>query len=209
MPQSGLPEGIRVSGTGKVQATPDIARAHVGVQTFDPSVEVAVAENNRRMQAIMDALAAKGIAEKDRRTTLFQVSPRRDFRIEGPDNIVGFQVDNVLLATVRDLTQVGAVLQAAIDAGANNIAGVEFTLEDPTSARRDARLQAVADAQARAKTMAEAAGVTLGKPISIVEAGWQEPIGVWKGREDVAVAPIQPGEITVSVVVDVLYEIRG
>ena len=206
------PEGIRVTGSGKVTATPDIARVRLGVETFDRDVETAVAENNRRADAIIEALKALGIEEKDIQTTSFSISPQRDFRGEPPYPIVGFTVRNVIAVKVREIESVGTALQKAIDAGANNVEGVAFDVDDPTPLRAEARTKAIEDAKSRAEALAEAAGVRVGKAVRITELSVSIP-PVFRGGFDEAVGavevPVQPGELEISVTVEVLFEIAS
>ena len=201
---------IYVAGTATVKAPPDIATAQIGVQTFSEEVEAAVAENNRKSDAIISALRQQGVAEKDIQTTRFNIYPQRDYKNNRPDLIIGFQVDNVVSATVRDLTAIGKVLQAAIDAGANNINGLNFTLDDPTSLRDEARTEAVKDARRRADIMAEAAGIEVGNVISITETSYPGPI-IARAEYDKAVfegeVPIEPGELELTIQVQVAFAI--
>jgi uncharacterized protein YggE len=210
LPTESSPDGIRVSGTGKVNADPDIARVRIGVETFDEEVAAAVVENNSKAARIIDALKAAGVADADVGTSGFNVSAQRDFRQEGPDNVVGFQVTNTVAVTMRDIDAIGEVLQAALDAGANNIHGFTLGVDDADALRQEARVKAVEDARARAQVMADAAGVTLGAATSITEGS----VGVPTVRLsfDSAVAesgvPIAPGELEVTVTVQVLFAIE-
>ncbi|MBM3216627.1 DUF541 domain-containing protein [Candidatus Poribacteria bacterium] len=210
VPVDGLAEGIRVSGVGTVTVKPDIVYASIGVQTFNADAQVATADNNSRSDAVIGALKALGIDEKDLKTSAFSIVPVRDW--SKPEAVVvGFQVNNTLTVTIRDLTLVGKALQASIDAGANNINSVAFTVDDPTAAKRDARTKAIQDAHDRAETMAKEAGVDLGKPTSIVETSYGGP-PIYRTSADSkaggeVVVPVQPGELELTVTVDVVYEI--
>ena len=204
---------LRVLGTGTVRATPDIAQARIGVQTFSESLEEAMSQNNTRSAAVIAALKADGVAERDIQTRNLNVSPQRDFRKEdGVGQIVGYWVNNTVAVTLRDLTQVGRILQDAIDAGANNVNSLIFTLSDPDSLRSEARRKAVQDARRRAEGLAEAAGVELGKPIRIDEtSSGGGPIYVRSTFDEAAggsSVPVEPGEVEVTVQVEVIYEIH-
>jgi hypothetical protein len=209
LPSDALVEGIHVSGTGSVTASPDIARVRIGVQTFHKDAGQAVAENNDNSAKIVEAIRREGIEDRDLQTSSFTISERRDYRIEGPDQLLGFQVRNTLSVTIRDLTRVGIIIQAALDEGANSVFGVEFAIEDPAELMRQARSKAVEDAQARAETVAESAGVTVGPPVRIVETtpGVIVPRGTLNEAAADRTVPIEPGELEISVSVAIVFEI--
>jgi len=201
---------IYVSGTATIKATPDIATVEIGVQTFHKDVEEAVAENSEKAEDIIAAIRQQGVAEKDIQTSRFNIYPQRDYQNNRPDEIIGFQVDNMVSATVRDLDTVGKVLQAAIDAGANNINGLNFSVDDPIPLRDEARAEAIKDARRRADIMAEAAGIKVGKVISITETSYPGPIIARESFDKAAFAesvPIQPGELELTIQVQVAFAI--
>jgi hypothetical protein len=202
-------EGIHVAGTGTVKLKPDIANVQIGVQTFNADAQVAVSENNDRTQAIIDAVKQLGVADKDIQTTQFSVTPQRDWTKPDP-NIIGFQVNNTVAVKMRNLDDVGKVLQASVDAGANNIFGLDFTVDDPTPFKNDARVKAIEDARQRAESMAKASGVKVGKPTSIVETSAGTP-PIYRTNLDKAAAessvPVEVGELELTVTVDVVFEI--
>ena len=201
---------IHVAGTATIKATPDIATVEIGVQTFDEDVEEAVAENNEKADDIIAAMRQQGVAEKDIQTSRFNIYPQRDYQNNRPDKIIGFQVNNTVSATVRDLDTIGKVLQATIDAGANNINGLNFSLDDPTSLRDEARAKAIKDARRRADIMAEAAGIQVGNVISITETSYPGPIIARESYDKAAFdseVPIQPGELELTIQVQVVFAI--
>ena len=209
-----LPNGqqnqIHVAGTATIKAPPDIATVQIGVQTFNEEVEAAVDENNRKSDDIISALRQEGVAEKDIQTSRFNIYPQRDYKNNRPDRIIGFQVDNTVSATVRDLDSIGKVLQATIEAGANNINGLNFTLDDPTALRDEARAEAIKDARRRADIMAEAAGIQVGKVISITETSYPGPIIARADFSEDAIkseVPIEPGELELTIQVQVIFAI--
>lgn len=202
---------IYVTGTATVTTSPDIAITQIGVQTFNKEVEPAVDENNRKTDAVIAALRAQGVAEKDIRTTSFNIYPQRDYKGNNNYEIVGYQVNNTVSATLRDLDSVGKTLQLTIEAGANNISGISFTLDDPEPFRDEARTKAVEDARRRAEGMAEAAGIELGKVISISESSYSGYVVARGESYDVAMAkevPIEPGELELTVQVSMVFAIN-
>ncbi|MEK7398059.1 MAG: SIMPL domain-containing protein [Candidatus Poribacteria bacterium] len=200
---------MRVVGSSSINKSPDIATTQIGVQTIAKEVDPAINENNRKAEAIIAALRNMGIAEKDIRTSSFNITPQRDYQ-QPNYPLIGYQIDNMLSVTFRDLTKVGKGLQNAINAGANNIYGVSFTLADPESARSEARTLAIQDARKKAENMASAAGITLGKIISVNEVS--SAVSVDSRNYDKAAAegqvPIQPGELGVVVQVELVYLIK-
>lgn len=161
---------ITVVGEGKVSISPDIARAQIGVEVMMPSVKEASDANKELLDAVLAALAAQGIAEEDIQTSGFSVYAER-FGPEGPlpADQTNYRVSNNVSVVVRDLATLGDVLDAAIEAGANNIYGVEFSLDDPSTIESEARQSAVEDARAKAEELAELTGVTAGDVVSISE----------------------------------------
>jgi len=210
MPADEERDRIHVVGAATIRTSPDIATAQIGVQTFSKEIEPAIDENNKKSEAVQEALRQQGVAEKDMRTVSFNVYPQRDYENNRPEEIIGYRVDNTISVVLRDLTSVGKTLQAAITAGANNISGVAFTLADPQPFRNEARTKAIEDARQRASSMAEAAGVELGKVISITELSQPGPIIARAEYDEAAFkseVPIQPGELELTVSVEMVFAI--
>jgi len=210
------PATITVIGEGKVTVTPDIARVTIGVETVKNSVQEASAENKVAVEAVLAALRDQGIADEDIQTTGFNVYADR-YGPEGPlaDSDVRYRVSNNVTVVIRDLDNVGEVLDAAVEAGANNIYGVEFALEDPSQAEPEARSIAVADAQAKADELAGLMGVSKGGVLSVSEVvggggGYysnnfaQQAKGMGGGGG----APITPGQIDLIMQLQVVYAIE-
>lgn len=205
------PHTISVTGFGTAYGAPDTGSAQIGVQTRDTDPTKAVSDNTVRMTAIISALKAQGIDPKDIQTTNFSVSTQQnnDPQTGLPRGPITFIVDNTVVITVRDLTKVGQVLSASIDAGANNIEGVSFSVADQTALEAQARDMAMADAKARAEQLAKDAGVTLDAPMSISENS-SGPIAFTRnfaaaGAVPSAAVPIQTGQEQVQLQVNVVY----
>lgn len=203
---------ISVSGTGKVYSTPDIAYITIGVHTEGPAASKAVAENNDLAQEVIDTLKDLGIEPKDIQTTNFSIYPRQEYDNEGrPTGEITYIVDNSVFVTVRDLEQVGEVLDQAVAAGANQISGIQFDVADRTEAQSDARTAAVKDAQAKAQELADAAGVTLGPIQTISEYTSSGPVPMFDMRA-AAVAessvPIESGQMALTIEVNIVYQIQ-
>jgi len=212
---SEAPNQIHVVGSATIEAAPDIAQVQLGVQTFAETLDEAMAENNQRADGVIAALKGGGVADADIKTAAFNVYPQRDYRKEdGIGEIVGYWVNNTVAATLRDLNRVGGLLEGAIEAGANNVNSLSFTLDDFEAVRAEARVKAMENARERAASLAEAAGMELGKPIRIDEVGYGGGPIYSRGEYDEAMiadigqVPVAPGELTVTAQVDVYFEIH-
>ena len=204
---------INVTGTGEVILTPDIAYVSIGVRSEGEDAAKAVAENNAKSGAVVEALIDAGVDEKDIQTTNFNIYPQQQYDEQGDIQDTFYIVENSVRVTVRDLDNIGELLNAAVEAGANSIYGVQFDVEDDEIARSDARQAAVDDAQKQAAELAEAAGVGLGRVQSISTYGGY-PVPLYEGKGGAgpmpvaAEGPISPGQLMLTVDVNVVYEIR-
>ncbi|WP_236638564.1 SIMPL domain-containing protein [Mangrovicoccus ximenensis] len=165
---------LTVTGTGEIQVLPDMATVTLGVEEQGGTAEEAVASASAKIAAVLDTLAAAGVAAEDVQTaglTLNPVyeTPRDD--VNRPPRILGFEAGNTLRVTVRELDALGMILDGVVKGGANTFRGLVFGLQDPSMAHDDARKEAVTDALAKAAVIAGAAGGSRGAILSIEEAG--------------------------------------
>ena len=204
--------GITVVGTGKASGTPDVAHITIGVDTDSESVQKAVASSKDKMTALLEALKTAGVADKDIRTSNYSVYTQQQPSVDGRTTVtVSYRVSNQVEVTVRDVNKLGDILDKSVAAGANNIYGVTFSVEDTSKLEADARAKAIADAKARAASLAQLAGVEVGdvQSISEVIGGGVQPL-----YRDAAVGmggggtPIQPGELSVDMSVQVTFAIK-
>jgi len=210
-----LAQTITVEGEGTANIEPDTAEATIGVQIIDPSLSEATNAAQQRMEAVLAALQAQGIAQEDIQTTNFNIFVERPFEPppqpqDQPDQAATeeliYHVNNDVRVIIRDLDNVGAILNAAIEAGANNIYGVNFTISDDSEARAQARQEAIDNAAAQAQDLASLAGVQLGQVVRISEiiSGGGQPLPAL--RADIGgAAPIEPGQLEVRVQLEVVY----
>lgn len=205
---------LTVTGNGMVYGAPDKAIVSVGIEERNKNAAEAVASATTKMTRIIDAMKALGVEAKDLQTTNFSIYAQQDYDNEGkPLSTYTYVVNNSLNVVVRDLAKVGDVLGNAVDAGANSIGGVTFSVEDTAALEAQAREQAMADAKARAEQLARAAGVTLGQPMSINEylsgpilyASEVKAVGL---AADGSSVPVQSGQIQVNMQVSVTYIIK-
>ena len=168
--QATVTRSVTVVGEGTVSLTPDIAETNIGVEVLRPSVQEATAAAEELMQSILSALEEQGIAEDDIQTSGYSVYAER-YGPEGPlaDDETQYRVSNNVQVTIRNIDNVGEVLDAAVEAGANNIYGVNFRVEDPSSVESEAREAAFADAREKASELATLSDAQLGQVITISE----------------------------------------
>jgi uncharacterized protein YggE len=207
---------VTVVGEGTVSIEPDIATATIGVEVVRPSVKEASAAAQSIMEEVQAALLAQSLDEMDIQTRHFSIFAERF----GPGGLlnedeVRYRVSNTVFITIRDLEGIGDVLDAAIDAGANNIYGVDFSLADPTAVESEARAQAVADAYGKAEELAGIIGVGIGDVTGISEIIGQGG-GFFGGNfSNMAMAEmgggagaISPGELMLTMQLQITYELR-
>jgi uncharacterized protein YggE len=203
---------ISVNGTGRVKAEPDVADISLGVTKQGKEAAEAAGKAAEAMDSMIAALLAMGIDGKDIQTTSLNLSPRYDWN-KDPAPIVGWEANNMVSVTIRDIDSVGAAVDAATEAGATNVSGISFRVEDPTTAEAAARSAAVADARAKADQLAADAGVEIIGIVTITESGGQQPQPIYLARAEMAMdsmapsTPVMPGEVELSVNVYIQYEI--
>jgi hypothetical protein len=202
---------ISVSGEGKVSAEPDMAEIIIGVESRAPTAKEAASQNSEDMNEVMAVLEGMGIAEEDIQTVDYSIRVEMDYRGDEGPKVVGYVVDNVVRVKVRDLDLVGDLLDQATDAGANNIYGITFTVEDPRPFQEQAREMAVAEARSKAGQLAEAADVRLGDLLSLSEYLVGGPVYVERAAAAEGMGggapPISPGQLEITVQVQMSYEI--
>ncbi|MCA9858800.1 MAG: SIMPL domain-containing protein [Thermomicrobiales bacterium] len=203
---------VSVQGSGIVTTSPDTASVQLGVTITAETLADAQEQASAQMQEIIAAVKNAGVEDKDIQTSNYYVSVMQNYDSNGnPSEVVSFQVQNQVNVIIRDVDNVGAVLDDAVAAGANTVYGVNFYVDDSSEFTSEARKLAVDDANQRAQELAEAAGMTLGPIVSIVEGYSSGPIygmgGVARADAAGAAAPIQAGSATIQVDVTVTYQL--
>lgn len=204
---------IRVTGEGRATLAPDMALLHLMVTREGASAREALDANTEAMREVLAEMRKSGIAERDLQTAQFSIQPRyRHHQPDGsgqqePPAIVGYTVSNSLLVRVRDLGQVGAILDRSVSLGVNQGGNIEFLNDDPAAALEQARVAAVKDALQRAATLTAAAGVKSGRILEISEQSYQpRPMPMARGQvmmaADVGSVPVAEGENSYSVTVN-------
>lgn len=202
---------ITVVGNGTSKAVPDTANVEVGVISEAPTASQALGDNSTKMQALVDKLKGAGIADKDIQTSNINISPIYD---DKGHSVSGYRVNNTVGVKLRDIAKTSALLDKVVEAGANNIYGINFAVDEPTTLQASARANAIADARNRADAMAKAASATLGQVLSMSEnIGSVTPLpmagAAMSNAEPVkALPPIEAGEATISAQVQITYELK-
>ena len=216
--------GIWVSGQGTISVAPDLAMLDFGVETRAPNVSEANSQASIAMDAVIEALKARGVKDEDIQTSRFSIYPRYDYIEEEKDGVrssrevlVGYRVRNNGTVKLRDLDSVGEVIDEVVTAGGDNvrISDISFTLEDPKPKMAELREMAVADAKAKAEHLAELSEVSVGRLIYISEGasgpsvrGFAESLDFAYAMPAAARAPsISGGEVTLSLSVQAGFAI--
>jgi uncharacterized protein YggE len=215
---------ITVSGTGEIYAKPDLAVINFSVVTETKTVAEAMAENTKKMNAVIDSIKNQGVEEKDLKTTSFNISPRYEYKkveaeIEiypyppGKRVLVGYEITQSLEVKIRDLTKIGKIIQGATEAGANQVGDLQFTIDKEDELKARARKEAIEKAKVKAKEMAEQLGVKLVRITNFSESSvvpvprpyYMEKAASLGGPE---VPQIETGENKIEVTVNITYEIN-
>ena len=206
---------VTTSGVGQVSIQPDNAVVLVGVQTEAQTASQTLTQNSQQIQKVIDALKKAGVADKDLQTQTVQLNPR----MSAPTNnnnpsatqaLEGFTAVNIVQVTVRNLTNLGSLLDTAISAGGNTIQYISFTASNPTSVLDQAREAALNDARHKAQQLASLTGSSLGEVLRISEVNNQPrpfPAEAPAAAGGASV-PILPGQQTVSIEVEVTWQLN-
>lgn len=202
-----------VTGEGKITVPPDIAMISAGVQAQGPTVKIAQDELNKNINAVSAAVKSAGVDAKDIKTSGYNINPMYDYRAGG-QKITGYQASSDLTIKVRVIDKANAVIDAATAAGANQVGGISFDVDDKTAAQNKARELAVAAAKSKAENAAKIAGFKLGRVINYSEDFGNAPrpimmaakaeTGLGAGEP----TSVEPGTNEITVNVTLSYQIQ-
>lgn len=200
---------IVTSAQGEAQYTPDRAHIFIGVQTRAKTAQEAGAENARKQEAVIAAIQALGIPKERISTVNYSVYPEQQFNPQQGDKepkIVGYNVQNTVRVDIHDIAKVGAIIDAALAKGANNINSLDFYASNQDSTRRQALAEAVQRARGDAEALARGAGGQLGELIElssapVFNAPPPVPYMTMARAESMSATPVNPGEQTLTVTV--------
>lgn len=217
---------IRATGEGKVVAIPDVAQFTMSVISEGSNIQQIQVDNTRKINQIIDYLKAEGIAKEDIETKNYDLQPRYEYAscpptpLDGesvcpPPRIAGYSLSQTVEVKLRNLEKAGEVLTGVTEKGANSVSGLNFTIDDKTKLENEARAKAIAQARMKAEAAARAAGVKLGRLLSVSEftpypTPAFEGLGIGGAERAVTAVPpsIEPGSQEITVTVDLIYEIR-
>ena len=207
-----VPRTITVVGQGKVHLKPDIATINVGAEARADVVSAAKAEVDDQIAAITAALKAAGVAEKDIQTSHYGIYFEREpmpVMSEGlaTESQGGYVVSTLLQVTIRDVEKAGEVLDAVVQAGANQVYGVTFTVSDESTWESQARAEAMADARSRAQELAGLAGVELGDVLTVSEVIGSSPVPALMAERAMGGGGIAPGELELGTQIQVTFAV--
>ena len=213
----GMPR-VQVSGAGSISVAPDIATISLGVTTQAENPMDAIVRNNAIIADVLAAVRALGIDDNDISTQRFSLSQAWDHSRHWQYRLIGYDISNSVNVIIRDMDMIGEVIGAGVAAGANISRGVQFSLEDTSLVYYEALELAVADAANKAEAIAEAMGTSVIGLQSVVETNtFAAPVLWGAGTHFRAAAmemsfdqfgvPIQPGDVTVTARVEVIYSL--
>ena len=204
---------LAVSASADAKRVPDVASISTGVVTQAADANAAMRANAAQMDKVMKAIRAAGIAERDIQTSGISLNPQYKYTDNAPPTITGYQASNTVSVRVRDLSKLGRVLDTLVEQGANQVNGPSFEVDKPDEAYDEARLGALKKARARAQTYADALGLKVRRIVSISEGGasMPRPVPMMRAMASDAMmekeTSVAPGETTLSVNLDVVFEL--
>lgn len=205
------PRTLTATGTGEVYIVPDIAYINIGIHSEADTVSAALSDNNTKAQDIVDTLGAQGVDSKDIQTSNFNVYPNTAY---GPDGSVTrkyYAVDNTVYVTIRDLSNMGKLLDAVVSSGANTVNSISFDVQNKDEAVAQARDLAIQKAKAEAESIAKSAGVALGEIQTISTSS--SNVGTMMYADVKAVGgggavPVSAGQLSISIDANITYLIK-
>ncbi len=204
---------VSVTGTGIAKARPDTASISIGVVSEGKTARAALDENTAAMSRVNVELKGQRVSPKDIQTTNFSVRPKfQHFKDGKPPAIIGYRVVNSVRIIVRELENLGAILDQAVSLGSNQINGISFFLAEPAALEDQARKLAMADARHKAELFAAAGNAKLGKVLTISEETAIHPPRPAFARALAAKSapvPIEPGEHKLQARVHVSWELKN
>jgi uncharacterized protein YggE len=206
------PRTITVPGEGRISVRPDLADLRVGISLTEKTVQAARTAGALALQGVLSRLRTLGVKDRDIQTSILSMTPAYDYSDRNPPRLVGYSLTNAVSVIVRDLERVADIIDGALTSGATTLDSVSFRVADPGPSQRKARELAVADARARAETLAAAAGVDIDGVAAISEGGAATPFEFMPQMRSLAAkdesTPVEAGMNEISVSVTVTFTIR-
>ncbi len=199
---------ITVVGIGKVEVEPDIIVINMGVTTQDTDVVKAQDDNKTKMNKVIDGLRRDGVSQNDIKTTQFSVTPRYNY-VDGKQEFIGYVVNNVIQVTVRDMDQVGMIIENALKNGVNNQRGLNYTVSEPEIYYEEALELAVINAREKAQNIAMTLQSNINmRPIKVIEKTNRDQISPREGQYMVVDGgvPVRAGTMQIVAKVEATFE---
>ncbi len=211
MAEEEAPRLMTLSGEGQVEATPDMASVMMGVQSSAETARGAIAINSQQMRDVFSALGETGIEPRDIQTSNLYLQPQYEHYRDGKaPRLTGYRAGNSVTVRVRDTGLVGDILDTLTKVGINQINGINFGIQEPGPLIDEARKAAMADALRKARLYTEAAGIGLGRIMSISESGSARPpmpMAMARAESMDAGVPVAEGEVSLTARVSVTFEL--
>lgn len=203
---------LTVTAEARTSEKPDLATITAGVVNEAPTADAALAENARRMTAVLAAVKRAGIPDRDVQTAQLSINPQTVYAENEPPRVTGYQATNTVTVKVRNMGNVGKTVDALVAQGGNQLNGISFGLNDPDTALDRARADALKKARARAEVYAQAAGMHVKRIVAISEGGGVEPPRpmpmMAMARAAAVATPVAPGEVDLTANVTVMFELE-
>lgn len=205
---------ITVSGEGKVRAAPDVAIVTAGFTEAGADVRAVQSAINQKTATLVAAVKVAGVLGADIQTSEFSVSPQYAYEERKAPHVTGYEARQSVEIRIRDLGRINDILGVVGDAGATNISGIQFTIDDPKEVQAQARQEAIAQARREARRIADGLGVRLGEPIAFSESGSAPPVYPMRafasemGGGGVDAPAIERGTNDITSHVSVTYELK-
>jgi len=206
------PHQISVTGNGRVYVTPDVAYINIGVKSQADKVADALKKNNDQAAGVASALTSMGVDPKDIQTSAFNVYPQQEFGPNGEVTRTYYVVENTVYVTARNLQNLGQMLDAVVQNGANTVNSIQFDVLDKSKATSEARKLAVQDGSTQAQELADAAGVKLGPLTSLNVYSSGGPMPAFQGKGGASAdsggqVPVSAGQLVINMDANMVYEI--
>lgn len=197
---------ITVSDSGEIYADPDLAIIDLSVISEAETVTEAMNQNTDKMDAIVAVIKGHGVSSDDLKTTNFSIHPRYEYRSDEKRTLVGYEIHQTLQVKIRDLQKTSPIIQAATDAGVNQVGNLQFTIDQQDDLKKQAREMAIEKAKIKARELAGQLGVRL-----IRITSFNEGVGVSIYQEKaygIGGGSIESGQNKIETTVSITYEIN-
>ena len=204
---------LDINASGEVTRVPDVAVISAGVVTRAATAGSAIQDNAARMERVISALKAAGVADRDIQTSSINLNPEYRYEQNQPPKLVGYTVSNTVNVRFRDIRNSGRILDALVAQGANQINGPSLTIDKPESALDEARMNAIANGRARAELYARAMGKRVARVVSVSESTSSYPVPppmpvMMEARAQAADTKIVPGDQKLQVSVAMVFDLQ-